>query len=58
MSTEQKIAIEQEIENLKSNLKGDMLQDMEARDRIYNLEAQLKGIKPIDSHFECFECGS
>jgi hypothetical protein len=58
MSTEQKIAIEQEIENLKSNLKGDMLQDMEARDRIYNLEMQLKGVKPIESQFECFGCGS
>lgn len=58
MSTEQKIAIEQEIENLKSNLTGDMFQDMETRDQIHNLEMQLKGIKPIDSHFDCIGCGS
>lgn len=58
MSTEQKIAIEQEIENLKTNLTGDMFQDMETRDRIHNLEMQLKGVKPIDSHFDCIGCGS
>jgi hypothetical protein len=58
MSTEQKIAIEQEIENLKSNLTGEMFQDMETRDQIHNLEMQLKGIKPIDSHFDCIGCGS
>ncbi|SMD42931.1 hypothetical protein SAMN00777080_1502 [Aquiflexum balticum DSM 16537] len=58
MSTEQKIAIEQEIENLKSNLTGDMFQDMETRDQIHNLEMQLKGVKPIDSHFDCIGCGS
>lgn len=58
MTTEQKSAIEQEIENLKSNLTGDMFKDMEARDRIHNLEMQLKEIKPIGTHFECFGCGS
>ncbi len=58
MSTEQRIAIEQEIENLKSNLTGEMFQDMETRDQIHNLEMQLKGIKPIDSHFDCIGCGS
>jgi hypothetical protein len=58
MNTEQKSAIEQEIENLKSNLTGDMFQDMETRDRIHNLEMQLKGVKPMDSHFDCIGCGS
>jgi hypothetical protein len=58
MSTEQRIALEQEIENLKSNLTGDMFQDMETRDQIHNLEMQLKGVKPIDSHFDCIGCGS
>jgi hypothetical protein len=58
MSTEQRIAIEQEIENLKSNLTGEMFQDMETRDQIHNLEMQLKGVKPIDSHFDCIGCGS
>jgi hypothetical protein len=58
MSTEQRIALEQEIENLKSNLTGDMFQDMETRDQIHNLEMQLNGVKPIDSHFDCIGCGS
>lgn len=58
MSTEQKTAIEQEISQLKNSLTGDMFQDMDARDRIHNLEMQLKGVKPIDSHFDCVGCGS
>ncbi|MFD2201652.1 hypothetical protein [Shivajiella indica] len=58
MTAEQKIAIEEEIQNLKTTLTGDMFQDMEARDRIHNLEMQLKGVKPMDSHFDCIGCGS
>jgi hypothetical protein len=58
MTTEQKSAIQQEIDNLKGTLTGDMFQDMETRDQIHNLEMQLKGIKPIDSHFDCVGCGS
>jgi hypothetical protein len=58
MTAEQKTAIEEEIQNLKSGLTGDMFQDMEIRDRIHNLEMQLKGVKPMDSHFDCIGCGS
>ncbi|RZS95704.1 hypothetical protein [Cecembia calidifontis] len=58
MTAEQKTAIEQEIEKLRASLTGDMFQDMDARDRIHNLEMQLKGIKPMDSHFDCIGCGS
>ncbi|MCS4435717.1 hypothetical protein [Aquiflexum gelatinilyticum] len=58
MTTEQKSAIEQEIDNLKGTLTGNMFQDMETRDQIHNLEMQLKGVKPMDSHFDCIGCGS
>jgi hypothetical protein len=58
MTTEQKSAIEQEIDNLKGTLTGNMFKDMETRDQIHNLEMQLKGVKPMDSHFDCVGCGS
>jgi hypothetical protein len=58
MIAEQKTAIEEEILHLKSTLTGDMFQDMDTRDRIHNLEMQLKGVKPMDSHFDCIGCGS
>lgn len=58
MTTEQKSAIEEEIEKLKATLTGDMFQDMDTRDRIHNLEMQLNGVKPMDSHFDCIGCGS
>ncbi|MBS9525486.1 hypothetical protein KI659_15830 [Litoribacter alkaliphilus] len=58
MNTEQKAAIEQEIEQLKKSLTGNMFTDMDIRDRIHNLEMQLNGTKPMDSHFDCIGCGS
>jgi hypothetical protein len=50
--------IQQEIESLKSKLTGNMIEDMEIRDTIHNLEMKLKGVKPMDSHFDCIGCGS
>jgi hypothetical protein len=50
--------IQQEIESLKSKLTGNMIEDMEIRDAIHNLEMKLKGVKPMDSHFDCIGCGS
>ena len=46
------------IENLRDQLTGDMFSDMEVRDEIHNLEMKLKGVKPMDSHFDCVGCGS
>lgn len=54
----QKVVLEREIELLKSQLTGDMMNDMEIRDQIHNLEMKLKGVKPMDSHFDCIGCGS
>jgi hypothetical protein len=50
--------IKQEIENLNNQLTGDMLKDMEIRDKIHQLEMQLNGVKPESSFFECVGCGS
>jgi hypothetical protein len=50
--------MEKEIEELKSQLTGDMFKDMEIKDKIHNLEMKLKGVKPEDSHFDCIGCGS
>jgi hypothetical protein len=58
MTEQQKLALEDAIAVLKGKLTGDMFADMEVRDEIHNLEMQLKGVKPIDSHFDCVGCGS
>ncbi len=47
-----------EIEALEAQLTGDMFRDMEIKDKIHNLQMQLKGVKPMDSHFDCVGCGS
>lgn len=47
-----------EIEDLRGQLTGDMFQDMDIKDKIHNLEMKLKGVKPMDSHFDCVGCGS
>lgn len=46
------------IEKLSAELTGDMFQDMDLKDKIHNLEMQLKGVKPTDSHFDCVGCGA
>jgi hypothetical protein len=58
MNTEQTTALDTEIQRLEGSLSGDMFQDMEIRDQIHNLKMQLKGVKPMDSHFDCIGCGS
>jgi hypothetical protein len=46
------------VEELKDQLTGDMFQDMDIKDQIHNLEMQIQGVKPTDSHFDCVGCGS
>ncbi len=58
MTEQQMNAIQEAINSLKSTLTGDMFSDMETRDQIHNLEMQLKGVKPMDSYFDCIGCGS
>jgi hypothetical protein len=50
--------MEEQIKNLKRQLTGDMVKDMEIRDKIHKLEMKLKNVKPTDSHFDCVGCGS
>jgi hypothetical protein len=58
MTEQQLLALEEAITALREKLTGDMFADMETRDEIHNLEMQLKGVKPLDSHFDCVGCGS
>ncbi len=51
-------SVQEEIDALRGKLTGDMFQDMEIKDQIHNLEMKLKGVKPMDSHFDCVGCGS
>lgn len=47
-----------ELDRLTALLTGDMFQDMDIKDQIHNLEMKIKGVKPMDSHFDCVGCGS
>lgn len=50
--------LEEQIKALEAQLTGDMFADMDIKDQIHNLQMQLKGVKPMDSHFDCVGCGS
>lgn len=50
--------LQTQIDQLKASLTGNFMEDMEIRDKIHNLEMQLNGVKPQDSHFDCVGCGS
>ena len=50
--------IEDQIQSLEAQLTGDMFADMDLKDQIHNLQMQLQGVKPMDSHFDCVGCGS
>ena len=50
--------LQDELKQLKTQLTGDMFQDMDIKDQIHNIEMKLKGVKPMDSHFDCVGCGS
>tara|TARA_R110000744_G_scaffold157378_1_gene273135 strand:+ start:2100 stop:2261 length:162 start_codon:yes stop_codon:yes gene_type:complete len=50
--------INKEIQELKSQLIGDMLTDMEIKDKIHNLQMKLNGTKPTSSEIDCVGCGA
>ena len=50
--------LQEEIKVLESKLTGDMIKDMEIRDKIHNLKMQLNGTKPMDTSIDCIGCGS
>jgi hypothetical protein len=58
MNETKKNELLEKIEDLKASLVGEMFADMKAKDRIHNLQMQLKGVKPQGSEFDCLGCGS
>ncbi len=58
LSDEIKKEINLEIEALEKSLSGNMLTDMDIRDKIHNLKMKLNGVRPVDSFVECVGCGS
>jgi len=52
------LTVQDQIEALKAQLTGDLFSDMDIKDQIHNLEMQVNGVKPMDSHFDCVGCGS
>ena len=55
MTTE---SLQTEINELESQLTGDMFQDMDIKDKIHNLKMKLNGTRPMNSEIECVGCGS
>jgi len=55
---ETQINYQAEIDNLTTQLTGEMFNDMDIKDQIHNLEMKMKGVKPEDSHIDCIGCGS
>lgn len=47
-----------EIQELESQLTGDMFKDMDIKDKIHNLQMKVNGTKPTDSEIDCVGCGS
>ena len=50
--------LQTQVDELRAGLTGDMFADMEALDKIHNLEMSIKGVRPTDSFVECVGCGS
>lgn len=50
--------LKQQILDLRGKLTGNMMEDMEIRDRIHNLEMELNGVKPTNGNIDCVGCGS
>jgi hypothetical protein len=53
-----KETLEQEINQLRAQLSGDMFKDMDIKDKIHNLSMKLNGVRPMNSAIECIGCGS
>ena len=58
MTEEEIKSIKTTIVELSSRLTGDMMNDMNIKDEIHNLQMKLDGTKPTDSHIDCIGCGS
>lgn len=58
MTKQQRKQLEAEVAALRKQLTGDMMKDMELRDKIHNIEMKLNGTKPDNTPFDCVGCGS
>ncbi|MCR9204068.1 MAG: hypothetical protein NXH75_05800 [Halobacteriovoraceae bacterium] len=58
MDQESRTQLQKQIETLESSLTGNMMTDMDIRDKIHNIKMKLNGVKPVDSHYDCVGCGS
>ncbi len=58
LTTELKTEMETEIKTLESQLTGNMMKDMDIKDKIHNIKMKLEGVRPSDSFIECVGCGS
>ena len=47
-----------EVEALEASLTGNLMTDMDIKDKIHNIQMKLSGVKPVDSHYDCVGCGS
>lgn len=45
-------------EELRDSLSGNMIEDMNVRNEMHQIEMQLNDIRPMDSDFMCEGCGS
>ena len=53
------IDLEKQIEELESQLTGDMMKDMDIKDQIHELKMKLNGVEPsCDLGEDCEACGS
>ncbi len=50
--------LQKKIDELNSQLTGDMFNDMDIKDQIHNLKMKLNGVKPMDTQIDCVGCGS
>ena len=50
--------IQAKIIALEMTLTGNLMLDMDVKDKIHNLKMQLNGTKPSNTEIDCVGCGS
>lgn len=58
LSKEMKAELLKEVEALEASLTGNLMTDMDIKDKIHNIRMKINGVKPVDSHYDCVGCGS
>ena len=58
LTQEQKKELLIEVENLEASLTGNLMSDMDIKDKIHNIQMKINGTKPVDSYYDCVGCGS